>query len=109
MREEKGDQVVPQNHPACACADHIQEREWMFEKLKVYKLAVKVEKAKEELKPISDKKEGARKRRTSKPHIRWDQQQAQQGNNDDVGDWIGNDLLPAANELKARGWVGLPS
>jgi hypothetical protein len=70
MREEKGDQVVPQNNPACACADHIQEREWMFEKLKVHKLPLKVEKAEEELKPIRDKKEGARKRRTSKPHIR---------------------------------------
>ncbi len=40
VRKKKGDQVVPQSHPKCACADHKQEREWMFEELKMMKSEV---------------------------------------------------------------------
>ncbi len=34
VKEGKGDQVVPQNCHAGAC-DRVQEREWIFKKLKV--------------------------------------------------------------------------
>jgi hypothetical protein len=61
VKKRKGDQAVPQNQPACACTDCIQEREWMLEKLKVINskvnsLAMKLKKAEEELKRIKTRR-----------------------------------------------------
>jgi hypothetical protein len=67
-KEGKGDQVVPQDHPASAWAHQIHQREQRFENLKatnsrVNHLAIKVKKTEEELKRMKDEKEETRKRR----------------------------------------------
>jgi hypothetical protein len=64
--------LMPQSHPACTCADCIQEGEGMFEKLKIMNSKIcdlAIKKAEEELKRIQDEKKEIRQRRARIPSL----------------------------------------